>query len=75
MTTDTKDWDFAMKEVENSRALLTGTIESLAGATTPENWANAKDSFRARRQILAEAFPVETGLELENDSPGGIREL
>lgn len=45
MTTDTKDWDFAMKEVENSRALLTGTIESLAGATTPENWANAKDKI------------------------------
>ena len=31
--------------------------------------------FRARREILAEAFPVETGVELENDSPGGIREL
>ena len=32
-------------------------------------------SFGARREILAEAFPVETGVELENDSPGGIREL
>ena len=31
--------------------------------------------FGARREILAEAFPVETGIELENDSPGGIREL
>jgi hypothetical protein len=45
MTTDTKDWDFDMKEVENSRALLTGRIEGLAGATTPEAWADAKDQI------------------------------
>jgi hypothetical protein len=31
--------------------------------------------FRARREILAEAIPVERGVELENDIPGGIREL
>jgi hypothetical protein len=31
--------------------------------------------FRACREILAEAFLVETGVELENDSLGRIREL
>jgi hypothetical protein len=29
--------------------------------------------FGARREILAETFTVETGVELENDIPGGIR--
>lgn len=43
MTTDTKDWDFAMKEVDESRVLLTGRMSDLAAATTPETWADAKD--------------------------------
>jgi len=45
MTTDLKDWDFAMKEVDESRALLTGRMEDLAKATTPETWADAKDKI------------------------------
>jgi hypothetical protein len=45
MTTDTSDWDFAMKEVSDSRSLLTGRIENLANATTPETWADAKEKI------------------------------
>jgi hypothetical protein len=43
MTTDTKEWDFTMKEVEESRVLLTGRIDDLAKAATPEAWVDAKD--------------------------------
>jgi hypothetical protein len=43
MTTDTKDWDFLMKDVDDSRALLVGRIEDLSKATTPDTWADAKD--------------------------------
>jgi len=42
MTTDTKDWDFAMKDVDESRVLLTGRMRDLAKATTPEAWGDAK---------------------------------
>ena len=43
MTTDTKDWDFAMKEVEDSRDLLADRINSLGKAVTPETWEDAKE--------------------------------
>ena len=43
MTTDTKDWDFAMKEVDDSRSYLTSSMSELAKATTPETWNAAKD--------------------------------
>ncbi len=45
MTTDTKDWDFAMKEVEDSRSFLTSRMSELAQTTTPETWAAAKDKI------------------------------
>jgi hypothetical protein len=45
MTTDTKDWDFAMKEVDDSRSMLTSTMDALAKATTPETWADAKEKI------------------------------
>jgi hypothetical protein len=45
MTTDLKDWDFAMKDVDVSRSLLTSRITDLSKATTPETWADAKDKF------------------------------
>jgi len=45
MTTDTKEWDFNMKEVEECRMLLKGRIDELAKATTPEAWADAKDKI------------------------------
>lgn len=43
MTTDLKDWDFNMKEVDESRSLLTSRISELKQTTTPETWADAKD--------------------------------
>jgi hypothetical protein len=43
MTKDTKDWDFAMKEVDDSRSYLTSSMSELAKATTPETWGAAKD--------------------------------
>jgi hypothetical protein len=45
MTTDTKDWDFAMKEVDDSRSFLTSRMSELAQTTTPETWAAAKDKI------------------------------
>jgi len=40
--TDTKEWDFAMKEMIESRAYLKSTGETLVDAT-PETWAQARD--------------------------------
>ncbi len=45
MTTDTSDWDFNMKEVDDSRVLLTGLISDLAQATTPETWTDVKEKI------------------------------
>jgi hypothetical protein len=55
MTTDTKDWDFAMKEVDDSRVLVAGTINDVNAATTPETWTDAKDKLGAawKRSQLA----------------------
>ena len=55
MITDTKDWDFAMKEVNNCRGLLVDRIGELAQATTPEAWAHVKDEVDLawHRAILA----------------------
>lgn len=43
MTTDTKDWDFAMKEVDDSRVMLAGSMNDLAQATTPDVWTDCRD--------------------------------
>lgn len=45
MTTDLKDWDFAMKEVDSGRALLTSRMTEVSQATTPETWLDARDKF------------------------------
>lgn len=45
MTTDTKDWDFNMKEVDDSRVLLKGKLMELARANTPEVWSDVKDKI------------------------------
>lgn len=39
---NTKDWDFAMKELANARSYLTGTGK-LAAKSTPESWAQDKE--------------------------------
>jgi hypothetical protein len=41
-TANTKDWDFAMKEMVNARSYLTSTGEELSKAT-PETWDQQKD--------------------------------
>ena len=40
--TDTKDWDFAMKEMGDSRSYLKGMGDEIAKAT-PETWDQEKD--------------------------------
>jgi hypothetical protein len=44
MTTDLTDWDIAIKDVDESRALLTGKITEVKNATTPEGWVCARDA-------------------------------
>jgi hypothetical protein len=55
MTKDLGDWDIAMKDVDESRALLTSRISELRKANTPELWLAAKDRFGEawRRSQLA----------------------
>ncbi len=45
MTTDTKDWDFAMKEVLDSRDYMASRMDELAKTTTEDAWNSAKDNF------------------------------
>jgi hypothetical protein len=45
MNADTKDWDFAMKDVDNSRSLLSSRIDELKQAVTPETWISARDNI------------------------------
>jgi len=45
MNSDTKDWDFAMKDVDDSRTLLSGRINELKQAVTPETWTAARDNI------------------------------
>jgi hypothetical protein len=59
MTTDTKDWDLAMKEVDDSRSYLAGCLSDIAQATTPDVWADRKakvgDSWK-RSQLAVDAM-------------------
>ena len=45
LITDIDDWDFAMKEVDDSRASLNEQIESLSDANSPERWNAAKEKI------------------------------
>jgi hypothetical protein len=45
MTTDTKDWDFAMKDVMDSRDLFVSRASEISKTTTPEAWSDAKDKL------------------------------
>jgi len=45
MTTDTSDWDLAMKDVEECRSLFTDRMHTLANVTTPEAWDDAKEKI------------------------------
>ena len=44
MTKDLDDWDLAMKDVEQSRSLLTSRITEVGKATTPDAWTAARDN-------------------------------
>jgi hypothetical protein len=56
MTTDTKDWDFAMKDVMDSRDLFVSRATEISKTTTPEEWSEAKDkvgdAWHRARQAL-----------------------
>jgi hypothetical protein len=45
MSKDTTDWDFAMKDVDESRSLLTSRITELKATNTPETWLSARDNI------------------------------
>lgn len=54
-TANTKDWDFAMKEMVDARAYLKSTGEVLAKAT-PETWNQEKDRVGQAWVRTQEAF-------------------
>lgn len=43
MTTDTKDWDFAMAGLTEARSYLQSTATELGGASTPDTWSQEKE--------------------------------
>lgn len=54
MTANTTDWDFAMKELNDSRAYLKSMVEE-AGRATPETWDQEKDKVSMAWQRAEEA--------------------
>jgi hypothetical protein len=52
---ETKDWDFAMKEMNDSQNYLKSMIDE-AGRATPETWAQEKDKVDQAWQRAQEAF-------------------
>jgi hypothetical protein len=54
-TVETKDWDFAMKEMTDSQDYLRQMIEE-AGRATPETWGQEKDKVDQAWQRAQEAF-------------------
>jgi hypothetical protein len=52
---DTKDWDFAMKEMNDSQSYLNSMIEE-AGRATPDTWAEEKGKVDQAWQRAQEAF-------------------
>jgi hypothetical protein len=54
-TVDTKDWDFAMKEMNDSQYYLKSMIDE-ASRATPETWAQEKDKVDQAWQRAQEAF-------------------
>jgi hypothetical protein len=54
MTTDVKDWDFDMKDVEECRSLLTSRISDLKQTNTQDTYLAARDKV-GEAWIAAEA--------------------
>lgn len=59
-TANTKDWDFAMKEMVNARSYLKSTGEVL-GKATPETWTQEKDRVGQAWVRTQEAYAKVTG--------------
>ncbi len=43
MTTDTKDWDFAMSGMTDARSYLQSMATEVGGVTTPDTWNEEKE--------------------------------
>ncbi len=43
MTTDTKDWDFAMSGMTDARSYLQSMATEVAGVTSPDTWSQEKE--------------------------------
>jgi len=54
MTAETKEWDFAMKELDASRSYLKSTIDE-AGRATPEIWDQEKEKVGTAIQRVQDA--------------------
>lgn len=54
-TVETKDWDFAMKEMDDAQAYLRSMIQE-AGRATPDTWNQEKDKVDEAWQRAQEAF-------------------
>jgi hypothetical protein len=54
-TVETKDWDFAMKEMTDSQAYLKSMIQE-AGQATPDTWDQEKDKVDQAWQRAQAAF-------------------
>jgi hypothetical protein len=54
-TVETKDWDFAMKEMNDSQSYLKSMIDE-ASRATPETWGEEKDKVDQAWQRAQEAF-------------------
>lgn len=54
-SSDDKDWDFAMKEMNDSQAYLKSMIDEAARAT-PDTWGQEKDKVDQAWQRAQEAF-------------------
>jgi hypothetical protein len=54
-TVDTKEWDFAMKNLMDAQSYLKSTVDE-AGRTTPEYWNQEKDKVDQAWQKAEESF-------------------
>jgi hypothetical protein len=59
MTNDTKEWDFAMKELNNARADVQSKTTDLSKAT-PETWVEARDRLGAAWDRARNAYRAVT---------------
>lgn len=56
MTNDTKEWDFAMKELANARADVQSKNSELGRAANPETWTEAKGKLEVAWERAQDAL-------------------